>query len=268
MLPLSLSEYSEDALYYLSTKVQSEYFGGRFSSRIAAWYGNREAMSKAAEYKQYQGGKNVPLKPDLKTFNKIDWEEVVLKRESKREFNGGAVPYSAISNLLLMSCGLKENGAWIRPSTKKSNRPRRALPSGGALYPLEYYILALNVSGLPKGLYHFNTFLSGLTLIAKDKSVLDFPALCSQRQFFNKPAAVIYTTAVFERSRAKYGPRALRFILLEAGGVNAQMCLLSAAMNLDCCTDGAGFEDKIEQMIGIDGRTEGLVSTFVLGRSQ
>lgn len=261
-------EFSEDAQYYLSTKVQSEYFSGRFSEKVFKWQNNPLAVSQSySTYKVYWDKPRIDLKPNLKKFKNLNWEKVVLNRKSSRDFVQRPISYTQLCNLLVMSCGAKENGNWLKKIKNKTHWPRRALPSGGAMYSLEYYILALNVTGLKPGLYHFNIFQGGLSLLRTDQEIFDLDKFWAQRNLFKNPSAIIFVTSIFNKVRVKYGARALRYILLEAGGVGTQMNLLSEAMNLDFCFDGGGYENKIEELIGIDGYREGLITTFVVGHT-
>jgi SagB-type dehydrogenase family enzyme len=258
----------EDLEYYLATKINSRHFRFRFLEGSLRWNASREANAKSfSSYKTYPGRRTIRLKPDLKIFRKLNWEKTVLKRHSSRNFVSRSIRFTELSNLLIMACGLKRDGAWLQKPTSAQDWPRRALPSGGALQPLEIYVLAQHVKGLPRGLYHLNLLSGGLTCLRADKRLFQLDDVWMQKNLFGDPAALIFVSAVFSRSQVKYGPRALRFILLEAGGMGAQMNLLANAMNLDFCFDGGGFEDKIEELIGIDGQQEGLLTTFVLGHA-
>ena len=93
----------------------------------------------------------------------------------------------------------------------------RAAPSGGALYPLELYVASLRVPGLEGALFHYDPLRHGLELlrpIGADDSV---GALTPYPELLVECSAFVVVTAVFWRSRFKYGQRAYRFALLEAG---------------------------------------------------
>jgi SagB-type dehydrogenase family enzyme len=260
-------ECSEDALYYLSTKLQSDYFTGRYGDMVRAWRneaGNGKKCS--ADYKSYPDRPCHELAPDLELFRRIDFERIVLQRMSTRSFSGIPIGFTEFSNLLVMSAGLKESGRWLKSARDRSHWPRRALPSGGAAYPLELYVLALNIESLPLGLYHHDSLRGGLARLAVNCESLRPRDIWPQHEAFENPAALIFLTAVFERTRAKYGPHALYHILMEAGAIGTQMNLVATAMELGFCFGGSGFADKIEDLIGIDGRAEGHIVSFCLGR--
>jgi SagB-type dehydrogenase family enzyme len=268
-LNLKTEELSEDALYYHSTKGQSEYYLFRYGTKVSAWLNDKEQIGKSfSTYKTYTGGKLIALKPNLKKFRKIDWEKVVLSRKSSRHFDGKPMTLTELSNLLVMTCGLKEKGKWLEKPRASDHWPKRALPSGGAMYPLELYVLAFNVKGLEPGVYHYSVFQGGLRQLKPARDLPPSKEFWTQHYLFENPSAIIFVTSIFKKSRVKYGARSLRFILIEAGGIGVQMNLLANAMGLDFCFDGGGFDDRIEEMLGLNGRQEGLITTYVVGHAK
>ncbi|MEW6109823.1 MAG: nitroreductase family protein [Nitrospirota bacterium] len=69
-------------------------------------------------------------------------EKALSQRRSNRKFKDTPLTLSEISQLLWAAQGITE------PSGL------RTAPSAGALYPLELYIVAGNVIGLPDGIYN------------------------------------------------------------------------------------------------------------------
>ena len=93
---------------------------------------------------------------------------------------------------------------------------RRPVPSAGALYPLELYVLAQAVAGLEPGVYHYNPFRHRLSLLGPVDRRAVREALADP-SIADAASAIIVVTGVFWRSRFKYGQRGYRFALLEAG---------------------------------------------------
>jgi len=259
-------EPSEDADYYFATKIQSEFYWRRFEERILAWESNPEsAKDSYSTYKVYQGAPRFELQPDLTCFKNINWESVVLNRHSTRGFGRAPVSFAQVSNLLTMSFGLKNHGQWLKGAPPDGAWPSRALPSGGGLYPLECYVLAMAVDGLPRGLYHLSLSHGCLSQLRTDPATFDFRTFWGQHRLFGEPSVIFFVTSIFAKSRIKYGARSLRYILLEAGGIASHSNLVAGAMGLDFCIDGGGYENKIEELIGLDPRQEGQIITFMAG---
>jgi hypothetical protein len=96
-----------------------------------------------ARYKRYPGVVRVAL-PDPATEQSPRWEEIVAERRSRREYTNEPLSLEELSDLLYAASGITDPG-----------RGFRAAPSAGALYPLETYVVAHNVSTLTPGLYHY-----------------------------------------------------------------------------------------------------------------
>ena len=69
-------------------------------------------------------------------------------------------------------------------------------------------------------------------------------------------AAVVLVTGVFWRSRFKYGDRAYRFTLLEAGHVGQNVVLAATALGLASVPIGGFFDRRADAFLGIDGLHE------------
>jgi SagB-type dehydrogenase family enzyme len=245
---------TEDAYYYLASKVQEKYLGLSFHERANSWKDSALPPTSRSKYLSV-GAKKIPLKGDLKKFKNVNLASLIGKRATTQKFSGKSITYVQLSNLLQLSCG-----------RKKADLRKRVYPSAGARYPLEFYVLAFNVEKLEPGLYHFNPQESVLESMRHDDQIFHTKKYWSQAKHFTGAAALIFTAAVFERSRQKYGNRALRYILLEAGTVGQQMNLLGELMGLGFNYDGDGYEANIEELLGIDGVEQGLIMTFVIGK--
>lgn len=152
----------------------------------------------------------------------------------------------------------------------KTDGKKRAYPSAGARYPLEVYMLIPQGNPtIAPGIYHYSVKEHSLVLIGKQRfSAGDL------RDFFSEPwvqnaGAVLFITALFDRSVSKYGERGYRYALLEGGAVVQNIYLISAALSLRCCAVGRfqGSEGAVERLLDIDGVNESLLSAVVLGRS-
>ncbi len=269
---------SEDALYLHSTKLQSEFYTGLFTEQVQKWQDDPNQVAKSARnFKIFYNAPFFPMRPDLQKFKRINWERAVLQRRSQRHFDSRPILFSQLSTLLLLCTGLKKNGKWLKlpppdplghVDMGQLQSCNRALPSGGALYPLELYLLVRRVKGLSPGLYHVNVLFQALSQLVRHDQPMPLAGTIAQDVLFGEPAVVLFVTAVFERTRVKYGARGLRYIMLEAGGLGTQMNLLANAMGLSFCYDGGGYEDRIESLLGIDGEREGLISQLMLGHSK
>ena len=87
---------------------------------------------------------------------KTSVEEAIARRRSVRHFSRKPLSLEALSQILWAAQGMTDPDAGYR-----------AVPSAGALYPLELYVVARKrgVEGLPEGVYHYEPGGHGLTLL-------------------------------------------------------------------------------------------------------
>lgn len=139
----------------------------------------------------------------------------------------------------------------------------RSYPSAGAKYPLEIYVLSQNTA-LPKGIYHYNLMSHSLEKIIKLKK-FNISRFIPQKDFYNVPCFLIIT-GVFARETEKYNGRGYRYVFIEAGHMVQNFYLLAGAMNLGGCAIGGGFyDDRINKLLKVDGKTESVIYIFTLG---
>jgi SagB-type dehydrogenase family enzyme len=140
---------------------------------------------------------------------------------------------------------------------------RRTVPSGGALYPLELYPVVLAVQDVEPGVYHYDPFVHRLADLARETGSLG-PALVNP-ELLDRTSVAVVITAVFWRSRFKYGQRAYRFALLEAGHVAQNLLLAAAALELEALPLGGFYDRRLEAAIGVDGVDESAIYLLLVG---
>jgi len=179
----------------------------------------------------------------------------IRNRRSIREFSGEAICASDLSKILLFSYGQTEEGH------------HRAAPSAGGLFPLEIYALVLNVESIESGVYHYNVKGHFFECLRKGIVIGDLLSAIFIPKAVTTAGVVIVVSGVFGRSRLKYGERGYRFVLLEAGHVVQDLCLVTLSLGLASCPIGGFIDDKINSIIGLDGVDESAVYLLTVGRN-
>jgi SagB-type dehydrogenase family enzyme len=183
---------------------------------------------------------------------------VITARRSTRGYAEDPLPLAHLSRLLRASYGATGNAG---------PQPLRAVPSGGALYPLELYVAALRVEGHEAALYHFDPLravLERMRPLVND----ELAGLTPYDELLVPSAAVTMISAVFWRSRFKYGPRAYRFALLEAGHAAQNFLLAATALRLAACPVGGFYDRRVDALLGIDGLYEASLYLLPVGMSR
>jgi SagB-type dehydrogenase family enzyme len=125
----------------------------------------------------------------------------------------------------------------------------RTAPSAGALYPLELYVVAGNVNGLPPGIYKYDLCSHELSLsVQSDKRRELCEAALSQSSII-EAAAVFAVSAVYKRTTAKYGERGIRYVHMEAGHAAQNLLLQAAVLGLGSVLVGAFSDERVRQIL-------------------
>jgi SagB-type dehydrogenase family enzyme len=181
-------------------------------------------------------------------------------RESIRDFGRESVTVLQLATLLHAAYGVTHTAA-------PRLQPLRAAPSGGALYPLEIYVVALNVAGLASGLYHFDPLRRVLERARDSDPRTDLYELTVYPEVFVGAAVVVFMTAVFWRTRFKYGLRGYRFAILEAGHVGQNLLLTATALGLASVPVGGFYDREVDRFLGCDGVNESALYAVSVGRA-
>lgn len=173
---------------------------------------------------------------------------------------GGGVSYADASDLLHYAY------------CERGGEERRFIPSGGALYPLDLYLVARRVDGLPAGVYQLDplrrTLVDPFGRTGPDRLARFQRAAPSlMAPIAANASATILVTASFERARYKYGLRGYRLSLLEAGHVVQNAALTASALGLNAL-GWVGFVDhEMDDLLDLDGVTQSMLYAFSFGRS-
>jgi SagB-type dehydrogenase family enzyme len=186
--------------------------------------------------------------------------ECVGRRTSCRAYSGQPIRLLQLSNVLFAGLGsLDREGSEGRPVA------RRPYASAGALYPIEPYIVAINVHDLPVGVFHYDGSSHALSLVRPIRFVEFSTTLCGNCEFIDKTAFVLVLAAMFARSCVKYGQRGYVFSLLEAGAIAQNVTLGAIGAGLAATSWGGYNDDRLHKLLGINGVDEAVVANLVVG---
>ncbi len=202
-----------------------------------------------------------------------DFLQIVGKRRTVRSFGATPLTLLELSRLLWASAGV--TASFITPQGQDFYR---ATPTAGALYPIETYVVVNKVEGLEPGLYHYR--VAGLDMlerpIVEGSHALELleagdlrdeiSAAAMDQGLCGKAGAVFVYTAVYARSEWKYRERSYRYFYLDAGHMAAQLSLAAVAQGLGTCQIAAFYDDELNDLIGVDGKTEGSLYLTAVGR--
>ena len=202
-------------------------------------------------------GTRLPLLPRAGQFARV-----LLDRRTWRVFGREPLSRAALGTLLDLTFGVTMNGR----AEDGAEVVFKTSPSSGSCHPIEAYVLALRVSGLARGLYHYAPATGTLHLVRRGASRDHIDAYIPGQWWFHDAAALVLMTAVLPRVRWRYAsPRAYRSVLLGAGHLCQTFCLVATWLKLAPFCTQALADTRIEQDLGVDGVDEVVVYAAGVG---
>lgn len=185
-------------------------------------------------------------------------EKILMSRKSQRNFSGKGVSLSDISYILQFSAGIREK------KVLNWNSTTRPYPSAGARYPCEIYPIIFNVKGINPGIYHYDFKEHYLELLLPDQFNKKFVSLTGTK-WVEDASLLILITSILGRSKVKYGLRAYRHTLIEAGHIGQNIYLTAIKRGLKCSAMGGYLDEEVEKMLDIDGKKEFVTYLLAIG---
>ncbi len=188
-------------------------------------------------------------------------EDILQRRRSHHHFAGTPCRLQELAAVLSLGDGIAarqsgEDGAEFR---------LRTAPSGGGLYPIETFCLAFDVDDLPPGAYFYNALRHRLELAAPGDCRSKLIGASNLKVEIENAAFCIALSVVLPRSSFKYGQRAYRFALLEAGHIAQNLLLAAEGLGLGALPIGGFFDDDMNRLLNLDGCQEFVVYLVLVG---
>jgi SagB-type dehydrogenase family enzyme len=187
--------------------------------------------------------------PQPRLKSDVSIEEAFSRRRSVRDYKDESITLNEVSQLLWAAYGITQK-AVNGPASLRGGF--RTSPSAGALYPLEFYLVAGKVEGLKPGVYKYDSEKHELRMVLEgDKRKNVFNASLSQEMFLYAPATIVIT-ANFSGTTGKYGKRGREhYVWLDAGHSAQNICLQCVSLGLSTCTAGAFSDEEISRVLNL-----------------
>ncbi len=205
-----------------------------------------------------RGPRALPLPPPRRDRGVLPH---LLRRESRRVFGRGPLRLCALADVLFAGLGVRG----LLHDPVQGCLPLKLAPSGGARNPIDGYLYALEVEGLPRGIYRYAGV--GHTLEPVHLEARALPRLLLGGQpWVDGSAAVIFLVASFSRTAWKYRhPIAYRVVLLEAGHIAQNLQVAACDLGLAAAPTCAFSDSVAEAVLRLDRPDQALLHAVVLG---
>lgn len=153
------------------------------------------------------------------------------QRRSLRSYSPAALSLEEAAQLLWAAQGVTSRSGY------------RTAPSAGALYPLETFLCAGRVEGLPAGVYRYRPDRHDLVVLAAGDRRAELAAAALAQSWVREAPVVIALAAVYRRVTGRYLQRGLRYAWMEAGHAAQNVLLQAVALGFGGVPVGA-FDDR------------------------
>jgi SagB-type dehydrogenase family enzyme len=184
---------------------------------------------------------------------------VIEQRRSIRRYTRDPLTIEELSYLCWCTQGIVE--------VKAPFYTLRNVPSAGGRHALESYLLVNRVNGIKPGLYHYLPFSHTLITIDTSSGISGaIMSACLGQAFVRSSAVTFIWSAIIYRMAWRYSERAYRLVHLDAGHVCQNLYLAAEQIGCGTCAIGAFDDQKIADVLGIDGKEEFVLYCATVGK--
>ncbi len=239
----------------------AESIGGKFHKQTSlSWTGAiadifREKPKKPTPFLTIPGTKKIRMPQPQ--FVGMPLEEALRKRRSLRDFSKNPLNLNELSQLLFAAQGI---------TGRMHGTPLRTAPSAGALYPIEIYLVVNRVVDLDSGIYHYALRDHALELMELGDFTDEISTAGLKQEMLGQAGVTFILSAIFDRTRSKYGERGFRYVYMEAGHISQNIALQAVSLGLGSVPVGAFLDEKVNRLINNNGVKEAVVYLHAVGK--
>ncbi|MGE5637018.1 MAG: SagB family peptide dehydrogenase [Nocardioidaceae bacterium] len=210
-------------------------------------------------FKRYRGGRATPLPRELSRHD-VPALDALIGRGAERRT---PLELAELARLLRFGAGV------VRTRRLPSGETFhfRTYSSAGALYPLELYVGSAELPGLPAALYHFDPLRLELRRLRAADARGALASLCD-RPSLREAGAALVVSGIIHRTAWKYGERGLRHLFWDAGTMAANLLALAASAGLDAELVTGFVDERLSELLGVDGDAEAPLFVVGIGRAR
>jgi len=139
----------------------------------------------------------------------------------------------------------------------------RAASATGALYPIELYVVAGDVTGLEAGVYHFDPLGFQISRIRKGDYRAELAAI-SNDSIAMAPAIIAFTSLAWKNAW-KYEARSYRHWFWDGGVIAANLIALSASMGSPARIVQGFVDQPVNELLGLQDEKEATICLSPVG---
>ncbi len=184
------------------------------------------------------------------TSGTISVEQAIHQRRSTRSFKDEAISLAQISQILYATQGISHK-----------ERGLRTVPSAGAIYPMELYVLIGKPDGIAPGLYRYIPNTHSLELLQSGDLRRSIVGRVSRQGFVANAPASLILTVIYERITGRYGERGKMYAHMEVGHAGQNVHLQCEALGLGTVMVGAFNESELAKLMQLP---EGEIPLYIM----
>jgi len=187
--------------------------------------------------------------PSPSREGRVSLEEAIARRRSIRNFTPEPLSQSQLSQILWSAQGITDT-SW----------QYRAVPSAGATYPLEIFVVcgANGAEGISDGIYHYNVDSHSLTLQSRGDAREELARAAPGEESIYEAPVDIAICALYSRTLARYGTRGERYVHIEVGHAGQNIYLQATALGLATVAIGAFNDKQVREVLRLDKQCKPL----------
>ena len=163
-------------------------------------------------------------------------EDVIARRRSIRNFDSRPVEDEQLGAIL-----------WAAQGSTDPDRGLRSVPSAGATFPLNTYVLSED------GVFLYHPRDHGLETVSSEDRRGALAQACLGQKFIARAPVVLLFSGVPARITGRYGGRSVKYMDIEAGHAAQNALLAATALGLGGTPVGAFDEKSILKALSLGG---------------
>jgi len=187
--------------------------------------------------------------------------ETINQRRSRRKFTHESLTLEELSFLLWTTQGVQE-----AQNKDTRIRTRRTVPSAAAGHTFETYLAIRRVEGIVGGFYRYLALDHTLYLLYEDADVVHKVAKACREQMWIQDSAVVFIWTTIPYRMEWRHPLSHKVIAIDAGHVCQNLYLASESIGAGTCGIGAYYQEKVDELIGVDGKDEFTIYIAPVGK--